>query len=69
MIQTSQSYSADLSFSEAGVKSILAVAHDNGGNYVASQTHTLSIAQVPYLQLLNLDQAFQISLLIKAPLI
>ena len=26
------------------VKSILAVAHDNGGNYVASQTHTLSIA-------------------------
>ena len=44
LIQTSQSYSADLSFSEAGVKSILAVAHDNGGNYVASQTHTLSIA-------------------------
>ena len=42
--QTSQAYSTGLTFTDPGVKSIIAVAYDNGGNYVASQAHTLSIA-------------------------
>ena len=42
--QASQAYSTGLTFTQPGVKSIIAVAHDNGGNYVASEAHTLSIA-------------------------
>ena len=44
LTQTSQVYSTGLTFTQPGVKSIIAVAHDNGGNYVASEAHTLSIA-------------------------
>ena len=44
LTQTSQVYSTGLTFTQPGVKSIIAVAHDNGGNYVASEAHTVSIA-------------------------
>ena len=42
--QASQSYTTELNFSTTGVKSIIAVAHDNSGNYVASMVNNLSIA-------------------------